>query len=68
MSQEQILKFLKENPEEWFSSKQIKDSMKLGNVPIISLKKLRRGYIDFKITKPKQGGLRFLYRHKESEQ
>ena len=68
MSQEKILIFLKEHPNEWFCSKQIAEGMDVNLHQIhINLKKLRKGdQVISKINKKRKANMnRWMYKNNE---
>jgi len=68
MSQEDVLDFLKSNPGEWFSSKDMSEKMDPTNSSIVdNLKILRRwNLVIFKSVRGKYNKLAYSYKHKEA--
>lgn len=67
MSQDEIIDFLKDNKDKWFSIKEIAEAIKIGE-PSVSrgIVKLRQGgYIESKYVKTPNSILKNYYKYKE---
>lgn len=64
MCQQRVYKLLKQNPDEWFTSKQISDRLKIKRSNVtVNLKKMKK-FNEVLVYKPSPRGCHFKYKFK----
>ena len=69
MAQKEVLQFLKNNPEGWFTTKELSKLLGPNKTSInVNVNKLRRtGEVRYKFRRPQHGGYLYQYKHSEGK-